>query len=327
MLSVMASAPAKVILTGEHFVVYGEPAIVMAINRLVHVSVEEASSDAITISSTLGVAGSFKPAGFLHLVGDLETEKILNPIYIAAKSVLSFLGKRCGLNIKVDSQIPSSVGLGSSGAVAVATVAAVGALFKADLSKEEIVRLPYEAEKYVHVKPSGIDQMICTYGGVIMYSKDKAISRLSVKTDIPLVIGNTGMQRITGNLVSAVKAKRDTFPMLMDQIIKSGGRVSVEAAESLQNGDLNRLGELMNINHGLLSAIGVSTESLDRLVNAARNAQALGAKLTGAGGGGCMIALSSPGNEDVIASAINKAGGTPLKAKKIDDGVKAWVTK
>ncbi len=326
-MSVTASAPAKVILTGEHFVVYGEPAVVMAINRMVYVSVEEASDSAITISSTLGVAGSFKPAGFVPLVGDLKTEKILNPIYIAAKSVLSFLGKRCGLNIKVDSKIPSSVGLGSSGAIAVATVAAVGALLKADFSREEIAGLPYEAEKYVHVKPSGIDQMICTYGGVIKFSKDKEISRLLTKVDIPLVIGNTGMQRTTGNLVSAVKAKHDAYPILMEQIIKSGGCVSNEAAEVLQNGDLDRLGDLMNINHGLLSAIGVSTESLDRLVNAARNAHALGAKLTGAGGGGCMIALSPPGNEDVIASAIDKAGGMPLKAKQTNDGVKTWVTK
>lgn len=326
-MSAIATAPSKVILTGEHFVVYGEPAVVMAVDRLAHVTVEEAPDDAITIYSNLGLAGKFKSKKFTPLMGGLDAEKVLKPIYIAAASVLSVLGKRQGLNINVDSQIPMSVGLGSSGAVAVATVAAVGKLFNANFSKEEISKLPYEAEKYIHIKPSGIDQTICTYGGVIVYSKDKGISRLTVKTEVPLVIGNTGVQRITGNLVSAVSARRNAFPRIMNKIIKSGGYISIEATEALKNGDLKKLGELMNINHGLLSAIGVSTELLDKLVNAAKSANALGAKLTGAGGGGCMIALSAPGNEDAIAYAIEKAGGSSLKAKKVDEGVKAWIKK
>ena len=149
-----------------------------------------------------------------------------------------------------------------------------------------------------------------------MYRKGKTATPLKVETEIPIVIGNTGASRVTGDLVKAVRLRRDRFPETMDVLIKTAGRLSSNAAEALRKGDMNQLGELMSINHGLLTAIGVSNEALDKLICASLRAGALGAKLTGAGGGGCMIALSTLDKRKEIAEAIRKAGGMPIMAKK-----------
>jgi mevalonate kinase len=213
--------------------------------------------------------------------------------------------------------------MGSSAAVAVATVAAVGRLFKLDLSREEISRLAYRAEEYVHGRPSGIDQTISTYGGVIMFRRSQGFEPIEVSTPIPLVIGDTGQKRSTGRLVAMVQGRREAFPEIMELLIQAGGRIALSAAEALRKGDLRGLGELMNLNHGLLSALGVSNDMLDRLVNAARGAGALGSKLTGAGGGGCMIALADQGRIDEVADAIEAAGGRAIHVQESRGGVEA----
>jgi len=319
-LRVTATAPAKVILTGEHFVVYGEPAIVMAVNSRAYVTVSERSDREIAVDSDLGLSCRFidctpSPGS------DERAVRALEPIRLAAESVFKFLGKRRGLNISVRSEIPMASGLGSSAAVTVSTVAAVGKLLGAPLSVEDIAQLPFEAESYVHVKPSGVDQTISTYGGVLVYRRGSPPKRLDVGADVPLVVGNTGLPRITGQLVATVRELRDRFPTAMSPLIKVGGEVTSLALEALLKGDMVRLGELMDMNHGLLQAMRVSNKALDDLVYASKKAGALGAKLSGAGGGGCMIALSQPGEEERIARAISQAGGVPLIARKSDRGV------
>lgn len=322
-----ASAPAKCILFSEHFVVYGEPAIVMAINRRAYVTVEERGDKAIYVKSkNLEASGIFTGEVFKPERGGVEARKILEPIRIAAQTVMDRLGVEGGVNLEVDSRIPVAAGLGSSGAVAVATVAATGKLFGADFTRRDIAQLSFPAEVYVHVTPSGIDQTISTHGGVVIYRKGEGIKPLDVRVEIPLVLGYTGIPRITGDLVSAVRVRKNRFPKTMESIIHSAGCLTMEAVEALKVGDLDKLGELMDICHGLLWAIGVSNDALDRLVYAAKGAGAFGAKLTGAGGGGCIIALSSPKKREAIAKAIQKAGGTSIIAKKTDRGVEAWVS-
>lgn len=319
-MRVIAAAPGKVILTGEHFVVYGEPAIVMAVSPRVYVTVEERGDSEISVVSDLGLSCRFVE-GAPTSGSDERAIKVLEPTRLAAESVLGFLGVRRGLNISIRSEIPVASGLGSSAAVSVATVAAVGRLLGANLSLEDVARLPFEAESYVHVRPSGADQTISTYGGVLVYRRGSPPEGLGVGADVPIVIGNTGLSRITGQLVAAVRERRDRFPVAMDTLIKLGGQVTSLAIEALKEGDMARLGELMDINQGLLQAIGVSNRALDDLIYASKKAGALGAKLSGAGGGGCMIALSRPGEEGRIAKAIGDAGGVPLAAKKADRGV------
>jgi mevalonate kinase len=324
-LKAVASAPAKVILTGEHFVVYGEPAIAMAVDCCAYVTVEGLQDNIISITSDRGFSEIRKEQRSEAEADIGGARKILEPIRIASLTALKEVGKSSGLKIEIASKIPIAAGMGSSGALAVATIAAVGKLFGVDFTKEELIDLSFEAERFVHGTPSGIDQTISAYGGIIMYRKNEGITPLKTEADIPIVIGNTEIPRVTGDLVKAVSLRRDRFPEMMGALIKTAGRLSSKAAEALRNGDLHQLGELMNINHGLLTAVGVSNEALDRLVYAAIRAGALGAKLTGAGGGGCMIALSTIGKRREIAGAIRKAGGTPIIAKKTDEGVKVWI--
>lgn len=324
-MKIVASAPGKVILTGEHFVVYGEPALVMAINRYVQVNIEERPDNTIYISSSLGASGFFEGNIFRPEKGGAEARNILEPIRLSAEETLKKFNEKRGLNINVVSTIPVAVGLGSSGASAVSTVAAVGKLLGADLTNESIINLSTKAERYVHINPSGIDQSISTYGGVISYKKDEGATPLKVDSRISLVIGNTGVNRNTGKLVDNVRIRTKIFPKLIKHLIRIAGKLSTQSVEALKNGDIDRLGLLMDINHGLLTTLGVSNEMLDKLVYAAKRGGALGAKLTGAGGGGCIVALSRLDRRKAVARSIFEAGGTPIVVEKANRGVCTWI--
>jgi mevalonate kinase len=167
-----------------------------------------------------------------------------------------------------------------------------------------------------------VDPAIATFGGTLLFQVDTGFKPLEVKTDIPLVIGNTGVERSTKIQVEKVRETMDSFPQIADPLRKAAREIVLRAVTALQENDLETLGRLMNINHALLYGIGVSDESLEWLTNAARKAGALGAKLTGAGGGGCMIALARPERLENVSEAIMRAGGSPFIAKKTDEGVK-----
>jgi len=317
-----ASAPGKVILLGEHFVVHGEPAIVLAIDRRVTVTVKVRSDSRVFIKSEdLGISGFFKNDQFFPQRGDGEAKRRLEPIYAVAKEIIQKCGSNNGVNIEVKSSLPIAAGLGSSAAVSVASAAALCSLFDFKESKDNIFQIAFNAEKIIHGNPSGVDPAISTYGGILQYRKSKPIRRLHVNIDLPLVIGNTKKERSTGTLVAKVNNLRRRYPQIIGKIIRAGGEIVERSVRALREGDLETLGELMNINHELLSAIGVSCMELEKLVHAARNAGALGAKLTGAGGGGCMIALVSPEKIKDVADAIEMAGGEVLITRKTDAGV------
>ena len=320
---VNASAPAKIILLGEHFVVYGEPAIVLAIDKRAYASVKMRRDCKIYINSTdLGISGYFEKNRFTVEHGSQDTELKLQPVKTAVQRVLEIARKNVGVNVEIRSSIPVAAGLGSSAAVVAATAKAVSHLLNVELSNEHIFNITLESERLVHGTPSGIDPTVTTYGGVLLFRKGKGFKRIDVKKDIPLIIGNTEIERSTGELVSMVGHKQEKYPSIINPLIKAGGKTVLSAVSALENHDFTVLGELMNINHALLCALGVSNISLDKLVYAARKAGAFGAKLTGAGGGGCMIALSLPRKAKQIADAIEKADGKAFGAKKSDEGVR-----
>ena len=322
-MSVTASAPGKVILLGEHFVVYGEPAIVLAIDRRAYVTVSMRDDDKIYIKSMdIEASGYFAEGSFSAEVGGEGARAVLEPVRRTVEEVLKHSGEKVGVNVTVRSDIPVAAGLGSSAAVAVATAGAVSKLLNANLTRDEIFHVAYEAEKLIHGTPSGVDPAISTYGGVILYRRGEGIKNVDVRVDIPLVIGNTGVSRSTGKLVAGVGMLRRRHPSIINPIIKAGGLIVEEALKALVDGDLETLGELMNINHGLLYSVGVSSKELDRLIYAARGAGALGAKLTGAGGGGCMVALTRRERLIQVADAVKRAGGEPIIAGKTDEGVR-----
>lgn len=323
-MGVVASAPAKIILLGEHFVVYGEPAIVLAIDRRAYATVDYRKDKRLSFRSVnLNFAGYFENGIFKIDQGDEREARLkFEPVKLAVEKVLQTYRKNVGLDIEINSTIPVAAGLGSSAAVVTAVTAAVGALLNLELSKEDIFRITYEAEKVVHGTPSGVDPAISTFGGTLLFQIDTGFKPLEVKTDMPLIIGDTGVERSTRVQIEKVRNIMDDYPRVADPLKKAAREVVLRAIDALKENDLETLGKLMNINQALLYAVGVSDESLEWLINASKKAGALGSKLTGAGGGGCMIALANNEKLQQVSEAIMRAGGRPFMARKTDEGVK-----
>lgn len=293
---VTASAPGKVILFGEHAVVYGEPAIAGAIDLRIRVRAEKTASG-------LKIASETKDHRYVEKAVDV---------------VFEHLGEATGLMIDISSDLPPASGLGSSAAVSVATIAAVANLLGHDLGKNEIARLGYQVELGVQGAASPTDTYTTTNGG-IQYIHPSRKGFIPLHASLPMVVGYTGIERSTKELVAGVRKLRDAYPELVSPIIKSIGMVTRQARKSLEAGE--DVGDLMNINHGLLEALGVSNGALSRLVHASREAGARGAKLTGAGGGGCMIAYT-PGRYKEVINAIESCGSTAMKAAISAEGVR-----
>jgi mevalonate kinase len=322
-MSVEATAPGKAILFGEHSVVYRGPAIVLAIDRRAKVVAQEREDDSIFFDSLdLGFSGYFREEKYIPVHGEVWRGKRLQAFFVAVKKTMEHLGVKSGLTLTIRSEIPIAAGLGSSAAVCVATVAAVGGLLSVGLTQEEICKLAYEGEKVVHGTPSGVDNNISTYGGILKYEKSRDLERFEVDDMPSFVIGDSRRKRSTGRLVGKVKMLREREPELVDKLIDSIATTSESGLKALMDRDFYRLGDLMNINHGLLSALGVSISKLDRMVHSSRGAGAYGAKLTGAGGGGCMLALGDKEDTRKIQNAIKKSGGVPYVVNVTYDGVK-----
>jgi len=323
-MGVTASAPAKVILFGEHFVVYGEPAIVLAIDKRVYANVELREDKRLYLRSVnLNLAGYFENGTFKIEQGNAREARLkFEPLKLTAEKVLEIYGQKVGLDIEVNSTVPVAAGLGSSAAVAAAVAAAIGSLLDVKVSKEDVFRFSYEAEKIVHGTPSGVDPAISTFGGTLFFQMDTGFKPLAVKADIPLVIGETGIERSTRVQVEKVHNLKNKYPRVIEPIMLAAREIVLRAIDALEENELETVGELMNINHALLCGLGVSHETLEELINAARKAGALGAKLTGAGGGGCMIALAENKRLEQILEAIQRVGGRSFIARKTDEGVR-----
>jgi len=323
-MAVTASAPAKVILLGEHFVVHGEPAIVLAIDKRVYAKAEKRQDKKVYLrSANLNLSGYFENGVFKVEHGDhREATLKFEPLISIVEKVKQNYDSEAGFNIEINSTVPVAAGLGSSAAVATAVTAAVGVLLNAKMSKEEILRISFEAEKVVHGTPSGVDSAISTFGGTLLFQMDTGFKPLEVKADIPLVIGDTGVKRFTRAQVAKIHDFKNAYPRIVEPMMRTAREIVLRAIDALRENDLKTLGDLMNINHALLYGLGVSDESLEWLINAARKAGALGAKLTGAGGGGCMIALAEKEKLQQVLEAIQQSGGTAFTARKTDEGVK-----
>lgn len=298
---VIASAPGKVILVGEHFVVEYEPAVVAAVNLRAKVEAT-LREDELTIIESLDLKKRVTLAR-----GEECKDFQLKPIHKIVEEITKLTGEWKGINVRISSEIPIAAGMGSSAAVAVAATLAISKAFGLELSKDEISEIAYKAEEIVHGKPSGIDNTISTYGGVIAYRRGEGFVPIECDfSGYKLILADSGIPRSTGEMVAKVRALRSRYPKVMEPLYHSAGRLAIEAAKAIREGDFVKLGELMNINHGLLSAIGVSNEKLEIMVYTARKAGALGAKITGAGGGGCIVALVEDGKVEKVAEALKK---------------------
>ena len=295
---ITCSAPGKIYLFGEHAVVYGEPAIACAVELRTRVTAT--ISDKITISSDLGTTG------------------LNHEIHPYVSSAIEKLGAK-KVSLEISSDIPVGSGLGSSAAVTIATLSAINLEFKLGHSNDEIARMGHEIEQKVQGAASPTDTFVSTFGGVVEIPSRRRLDLLYCG----VVIGNTNKgatPKKTAKLVKHVASLRQEYPEVIDPIIRMIGSFSKKGEILVMKKDYVSLGKLMNVNHGLLESLGVGTAELSSLVYAARNAGAYGAKITGAGGGGCMVALTD--SPDKVASAIENAGGMAIISHFDPNGVK-----
>lgn len=280
------SAPGKVFLFGEHAVVYGKPGIAMAIKPRVFVTVRK--------SKTAHHAKS------PYIDNCFDEMGVKGSVY-------------------VNSQLPSSSGLGSSAAVTVATLSAINDEFRKDHSLEEIADMAFAIEKKVQKgRASPTDTSVSTFGGLVFITGTSR--RRLVPQNFQMVIGNSMVSHNTSRMVEMVADLRKRQPDICEPILDAIGSVAVAAMHHMS--DAQQLGKLMNMNHALLEALGVGHPALSKLILASRDAGAYGAKLTGAGGGGCMVALCPKHLKNRVAGAI-EAGDARAFITTIDtEGVR-----
>lgn len=275
-------APAKIILFGEHFVVKGKPAIATAIDLYAKTCIE--GYDGFIIESKqLGRRYD------LSKEGELGSIKQFTMIY---RLIRELTGVNKGFYAIIDSEIPVAAGLGSSASTAVSFTHALLTFYGVDPSLDLVNKIAYEAEKVVHGKPSGIDNTVATYGGTIYYKRGY-IERMNIDwpNNTYIVVVDTGISRNTGEVVRDVLMRYDRFPDIMGKIYDAAEEIVEEAKKNLLRKELETLGELINMNHGLLSSIGVSILETEKAVYSLRKAGALGAKISGAGRGGIVYGL------------------------------------
>lgn len=310
-----ASAPAKVILFGEHFVVHGNPALLAAINKRISVTARTIEAEKIVIRSDIGAAGEYSGRVFKVLRGGKRARALIDPIHDAARRALGSRDWDGGIEIDLRSEIPYGIGLGSSAASCVATVGAVGSLLGRH-DRRWICERAVESERMIHKNSSGADCYISTFGGLIRYGRKEGYKKIGSGKSLLMVIGNTGIKHNTGELVAGVAKFKARKRKVFADLMTCADEICSDAASALESGDLERLGLLMNENQRLLQQIGVSNKKVDDLVRACSTAGALGAKITGAGGGGSVIALAADVKQSArIAESIRQAGCDPIEAQ------------
>ena len=286
-----ASAPGKVILFGEHFVVYGVKAILCSINKRVTVTAEKTTDKKIFINSEIGNL-ILEPNKSIS-----EINSRLKPFYYLANKVIK--NQDTGIQIKIDSEIPLGVGLGSSSACCVAGAAAIFKLF-GDISKEEILELAIEAERTIFENTSGADCTVCVYGGIMEYDKKQGFKKIEDKPNFQLVIANSNIEHSTESMVSEVKAftikNKEEFSKLLDQELE----LVEDVLKLLKENNTIKLGEKINQNQKYLETIGISNNQLRKMIEIGQKTS-FGAKITGSGGGGCIFAITDESNlEDTL---------------------------
>jgi mevalonate kinase len=348
MKKILASVPAKVILFGEHFVVYGKRALAAAINRRLAVEVSSRDKRGYHVKieniPTFGVELDLEARkGQDRKVLPYKDYSAASKALAYVKGSIEYLEERYGIGdegveIEIKSEIPLSAGLGSSAATCVATIAALKEYFGVKGDLERIRTDAHSVEKLVQGAASPVDTAISTYGGYVLVEQNEVkqlqLSELNLMVcsigSIPLSMDSTRASDLglkTKTLVAGVKTRRELFTSIFDPIFGASDEITAQAIRAIEDGDFQKLGALMNINHGLLDAIGVVPRRLSELVKVSQELGALGAKVTGAGGsdemGGVGSVLVLPGEAgDRIQAAMKIAGALAMDVKTGGEGLK-----
>ena len=279
-----ASAPGKVILFGEHFVVHGTRAVLAAIDRRVTVVSERVSRPGTEIISDLGSC-RIVPGGEAGI-------SELRPFGFLAERILGEFGHDGGgegIRIEIRSDLPHGVGLGSSSAACVAAAASISGLFTR-LARDEVCRLAIEAEKTIFGNTSGADCTVCTHGGVILYGRDSGFERMGPEPGFDVIVADSGVIHSTAEEAARVSGFRRANPEEFGDMCRKESQLIEGAISDMEDGDLRAVGEAMRENQGYLRRVGVSNGTLERIIGIA-DPGSYGSKITGAGGGGCVISV------------------------------------
>jgi len=312
-LKSIASAPGKIILFGEHFVVHGTKAILAAIDKRVTVTSTFTENKTIKVNSELGtievpISSSYE-----------EVKSEFRPFVYLANKIINSEQNVNGLEITIDSDIPIGVGLGSSSACCVAAAASISELFK-ELSSKEILNLSIDAEKTIFPDTSGADCTVCTYGGMIEYP---SIEKIDNTLDLNLLIVNSMIPHNTKNSVEKVSKFKKNDEGRFSQLCDLETKLIDEVITAMKNNDATAFGLKMSENQKYLEEIQISNDTLRDMIDSLKEIS-LGTKITGAGDGGCIITLVKDENMDKVAELLPK--DKEYFSAKIDTKGVVWST-
>ena len=291
----IASAPAKIILFGEHFVVHGTKAILAAIDKRVTVTSTFTENKTIKVNSQLGTIEV--PISSSHE----EVKSEFRPFVYLANKIINSEQNVSGLEITIDSDIPIGVGLGSSSACCVAATASISELFN-ELSSEEILKMSIEAEKTIFPDTSGADCTVCTYGGMIEYP---SVEKIDNAFDLNLLIANSMIPHNTKNSVEKVNKFKENDEERFSQLCDLETKLIDEVITAMKNNDATTFGLKMSENQKYLEEIQISNDTLRDMISSLKEIS-LGTKITGAGDGGCIITLVKDENMDKVTALLPK---------------------
>lgn len=319
MPAISATAPGKIILFGEHAVVYGQPAIAVPVNQVKARVIISARPDQPRGWINLQAPDIGLKMGWDELPPDHPLVLVIQGVLAATK-----IDQPPAMTVRVTSTIPIAAGLGSGAAVSVAIIRALSEFLGRPLPNENISELAFDIEKLYHGTPSGIDNSVITHEKPIYFCKNHnhktgKMETFKVSNPFTIVIGDTGIPSPTAAAVGDVRKAWQADGMLFQELFDNTGEIAKKARQAIETGDNAALGPLMNENQILLEKMGVSSIELERLVQAARKAGAHGAKLSGGGRGGNMIALVPIESAHQIAKALSGAGATNTIITSVKD--------
>ncbi len=304
----IAEAPAKAIITGEHFVVHGAWALAAALPRRVRVEVESFSRFEV-------VSDHFEKAGATELL----------PVARVVEGMAREFSEKSTVRVTISSNVPGGAGLGSSAATMVAVASAFSRLNSLGLSVPELVDCAMVGERSIHGNPSGIDPAISAHGGVILFRTGAAPRKVSFGGTRSLILSYSGLKRSTKGQIGHVSKMKEKYPGMFEGLSSGVSELSLRASDMLRKDDTKGLGTLLTINHAALMTLGVSNDTLDQMVDLLLSMGSYGAKLTGAGGGGSVLAVAPEGKEKSIVSGLSARGFETFSAKIPVEGVKSWL--
>lgn len=331
MKKITVSAPGKLMLLGEHAVVYGQPCLVTAVGQRMKATVELTNEATFQLDAPdVKVEGYKKPVSELGQ-GDLSTSSgqgipkgakfVEIALYNFYKNYTSYI-KKGGVKVTTSSEFSSQFGFGSSSASTVCVIKALSEITGANLDNKAIFDLAYKTILDIQGKGSGFDVAAATFGGTLYYVTPGKVTELLKISHLPLIVGYSGIKFDTVQLIDEVAQKRQKYPEVVDNIYEQIGKLVDQAKAAILKKDFATLGELMNFNEGYLSALGVEGKKLADMIYGARDAGAYGAKLSGSGIGDCMISLAPEEKTQAVKDGITAAGGQVIDIPANVEGVR-----